>query len=64
MHISLIASICLTLNIMLLRRVIFTAADVVGCGQNIIVQILASIIVFLQSKNKYLQLDSRLNFEA
>lgn len=64
MHIALIASIRLTLSVMLLRCIIFTAADIVGCRQNIVVQVLALVIVFLLINYKYLQLDSRLNLKA
>lgn len=47
MHIPLIASISFGLRIMLLRNVVFTATDVVGCREHIVVKILALVIVFL-----------------
>lgn len=47
MHIALVASIRLVLVVVLLWNIIFAAADVVGRCENIIVQIVSLVIVFL-----------------
>lgn len=56
MHIALVAAICFVLRIVFLRNVVFTAADVVGRGENVIIQIVSLVIVFLRGNKKILQL--------
>lgn len=47
--VALVASVRLALGVVLLRGIILTAADVVGSGQDIVVQVFAAlVIVFLK----------------
>lgn len=50
MNVSLVVSICLRFDVMLLRSIVFSIADVVGCRENIIIEILAAIVAFLLSR--------------
>jgi hypothetical protein len=52
MHIPLVASIRLALGVLLLRRVVLVIADVVGRGEDVVVQIVALVVVFLSINTK------------
>ena len=66
MHITLIASICLAFNVLLLRCIVLIVADVVGRGKHVIVQIVSFslVIVFLFVNKQILQLFFRLSVKT
>lgn len=56
MDVPLIASVCLALNVVLLWSIVLSITDVVRCREDIVIEILASIVAFLVDKQSILQL--------